>query len=242
MRMLRTGKHSPKLDYRTFHFPNYNAAMKPAPKTHDSLKRVLGKSTVDKMFPMDGNDVEGSCTICGRAHALTLFHGFIGKKLIPTAAQVHKRYRHLTGGEDTGLNMLDVLNDWRKSPFDREILKAFAKLDPKNHGHVKQAIAYFGCVYLGFQCQQNVIKDFDAGKTWTPGKLTEDGHCVVAAGYDPDRVAMLTWGAVQTGVWDWWDECVDEAYVLLPSEATHKGFAPGFDFKTLQTDLSAVTG
>lgn len=239
---MRFGKHAPKLDYRTFRFPNYNAALKPAPATADSLARVLGKSQVSQMFPMDGNDVEGCCTIAGRAHSVTLFHGFIGKKLIPSAAQVHKRYRHLSGGEDTGLNMLDVLNDWRKSPLDREVIKAFAKLDPKNHDHVKQAIAYFGCVYLGFQCQEAVLDDFNAGRTWTPGKLTEDGHCVVATGYDADTVSVLTWGSVQKGTWDWWNECVDEAYVLLPTEAQTKGFAPGFNFAQLQTDLAAVTG
>jgi hypothetical protein len=236
----RFGKHAPKNDYRTFLYPNYNVAMPSAPAAYDSLSRVLKNSAVTSMFPMDGNDVEGCCTIAGRAHCLTLFEGFIGKKSIPTKAQVHKLYRHLSGGEDTGLNMLDVLNDWRKNPFNGEILDGFAKLKVHNHDHVKQAIAFFGCVYLGFQCQEDVLTDFNAKKVWTPGKLTEDGHCVVATGYDADTIEVLTWAARQKGTWDWWDTCVDEAYILLPKEAETKGFAPGFNFTQLKTDLAAV--
>jgi hypothetical protein len=59
---------------------------------------------------------------------------------------VVKLYFHLTGGVDSGLNVLDILNYWRQQ-----------------------------------------------------------------------RVA---------GTWAWWDECVDEAYALLP----RPGFAPGFQF------------
>jgi hypothetical protein len=33
---------------------------------------------------------------------------------------------------------------------------------------------------------------------------------------------------------------VDEAYAILPPEAEQAGFAPGFNFAQLQTDLAAV--
>ena len=42
------------------------------------------------------------------------------------------------------------------------------------------------------------------------------------------------------GTWAWWDECVDEAYALLPTDAEKAGFAPGFNFAQLKTDLAAV--
>lgn len=237
---MRFGKHAPKNDYRTFRFPSYSAELAPAPAVADSLTRIKG--AVGALFPMDGNDVEGCCTIAGRAHVVTLFHAFIGKHTVPSAASVHRLYRHLSGGEDTGLNMLDVLNDWRKKPFDRETILAFAKVDHRNHEHVKQAIAYFGCIYLGFQVQEACLSDFNARRPWTPGKLTEDGHCVVATGYNADGVDVLTWGARQRGSWAWWDECVDESYVLLPTEAKTAGFVPGHNFKQLQADLAMITG
>ena len=37
-----------------------------------------------------------------------------------------------------------------------------------------------------------------------------------------------------------WDECVDEAYAILPPEAKKPDFAPGFDFAQLQADLDDV--
>ncbi len=50
----------------------------------------------------------------------------------------------------------------------------------------------------------------------------------------------LTWGSTQWGTWDWWDDAVDEAFVLLPAEAQNPKFAPGFDFTKLQRDLIQV--
>jgi hypothetical protein len=95
-------------------------------------------------------------------------------------------------------------------------------------------------VYLGFQVQQNCIEDFNAGKPWTPGPLLQEGHAVYAVGYDADTVTVLTWGSTQKGTWGWWDECVDEAYAILPPEAKSADFAPGFNIAQLQADLNDV--
>jgi hypothetical protein len=88
--------------------------------------------------------------------------------------------------------------------------------------------------------QENCINEFNAHRPWTPGKLTNDGHAVFAVGYDHKEVSVLTWGNTQMGTWAWWDECVDEAYALLPTDAEKAGFAPGFNFAQLKTDLAAV--
>ena len=69
--------------------------------------------------------------------------------------------------------------------------------------------------------------------------MTEDGHAVYAVGFDPNNVTVLTWGNTQQGTWAWWDECVDEAYAIVPPEAKDKQFS-GFDLAQLETDLNAV--
>ena len=61
-----------------------------------------------------------------------------------------------------------------------------------------------------------------------------------AVGYDKDGVTVLTWGNTQKATWGWWDECVDEAYAILPIEAKDAKFAPGFNFDQLKADLGAV--
>jgi hypothetical protein len=105
---------------------------------------------------------------------------------------------------------------------------------------VKQAIHLFGGVYLGFQVQRHCLEDFNARKPWTPAPLTHDGHAVYAVGYDKHGLTVLTWGSTQKATWEWWDECVDEAYAILPPQAKKADFAPGFDFAQLQSDLQAV--
>jgi len=149
-------------------------------------------------------------------------------------------YYHLTGGPDTGLNEMDVLNYWRVNKVSADQILAYVKIDPKNHTHVQQAIQMFGGVYLGFQVQQNCIQDFNNHKPWTPGPLLNEGHAVYAVAYDNNGVTVLTWGNTQQATWAWWDECVDEAYTILPPEAQKPGFAPGFNFAQLKADLNDV--
>lgn len=244
MSNYRFGKHPPKVDYRTLRFSNYLSASIAAPPPSDNvLTRVyqeLKTSDPAKLFPMDGNDTLGDCTIAALAHAITVYRGVVGKKKIVSKANVVKLYMHLTGGVDSGLNELDVLNYWRQNKVSGDEILTYVALSPKNHNHVEQAIHLFGGVYLGFQVQENCIQEFDAHQPWTPGKLTTDGHAVYAVGYDQNGVTVLTWGNTQQGTWAWWDECVDEAYAILPPEAEKAGFAPGFNFAQLQADLAAV--
>jgi hypothetical protein len=245
MPSYRFGKHPPRVDYRTLRFKNYlTAAIAPPPPSLNVLTRVydkLGTSDPSQLFPMDGNDTLGDCTIAGLAHATTTYRGLIGSRDIMSKQAVVKLYFHLTGGQDTGLNELDVLNYWQSNAVAGDKILAYASIEPKNHTHIEQAIQLFGGVYLGFQVQQNCVQEFDAHQPWTPGPLTNDGHAVFAVGYDAHGVTVLTWGNTQQGTWAWWDECVDEAYAILPPEAKDPRFAPGFNIQQLQADLNAVS-
>lgn len=236
---LRFGKHPKRSDYRTLRFQDYVLPQLPAPPpSFNVLGRVMSnlKDSVRELFPMDGNDQYGDCTIAARAHAVTVFRGLIGKSTIFPASQVENLYFQLTGGQDTGLDELTVLNYWRKNRGGEQLL-GYASIKPSNHQHIQQAIELFGGVYLGFQVQENAVQEFDARVPWTPGPLTQDGHAVFVVGYDPNGGTCLTWGNTQQFTWAWWDECVDECYALLPMEAAQPGFCPGFDVAKLQADL-----
>ena len=240
----RFGKHPPKVDYRTLRFANYAAGLAAPPASLTVLDRVykdLKTKDPTVLFPMDGNDTLGDCTIAALAHAITVYRGLTAtKKVIMSKQNVVKLYMHLTGGVDSGLNELDVLNYWRQNSVDGDKILSFVSISPKNHTHVQQAIQLFGGVYLGFQVQQNCVQEFDTHQPWTPGPLTSDGHAVYAVGYDQNQLTVLTWGNTQQATWAWWDECVDEAYAILPAEAKASDFTPGFNFAQLQADLSAV--
>jgi hypothetical protein len=244
MTSYRFGKHPPKRDYRTLRLRDYlSDKMAPPPASVDVLPRVYEKLNVNDptvLFPMDGNDTLGDCTIAALAHAVTTYCGLIGKKTIMPKQAVVKLYMHLTGGVDSGLNEMDVLGYWKKHSVSGDKILAYTSIDPKNHTHIEQAIQLFGGVYLGFQVQQNCVQEFNAHQPWTPGPLTNDGHAVFATGYDQNGVTVLTWGNTQKATWAWWDECVDEAYAILPPEAVKPDFAPGFNITQLKADLAAV--
>ena len=176
------------------------------------------------------------------AHATTVYNGLTKANVVMDQSALVKLYFQLTGGVDSGLDELKVLNFWQSTGIDAQKILAFVSIEPKDHAHVQQAIQLFGGVYLGFQVQADAQQDFEAKKPWTPGKLTNDGHAVYAVAYDQTGVTVLTWGNTQKGTWAWWDECVDEAYGVLPLNAQQAGFAPGFDFAQLEADLKLVAG
>jgi hypothetical protein len=242
---LRFGKKPPKKDYRTFMFQNYLKDSVPTPPISlDILKRVYTNIDPDDptvLFPIDKNDEIGDCTIAGMAHADTVWSALVGNKSIYPVDLVVRIYFHLTGGDDTGLAMFDVLEYFRKNVVAGEKILAYVSLNPHNHIHVKQAIMLFGGVFLGFQVQEKCLDEFRNKTPWKPGKLINAGHAVFATGYDTTGVNMLTWGNTQWGTWNWWDLCVDEAYVILPPEASNPEFAPGFDFDKLKSDLVEIS-
>lgn len=158
MPSYRFGKHPPKRDYRTLRFSSYATDKLAAPPAdYDVLTAVCQKLKVNdpaKLFPVDGNDTLGDCTIAALAHAETTYSGLIGQKKIMPRSSVVKTYYHLTGGVDSGLNELDVLNYWRQNQVGGDEILAFVSLDPRNHTHVQQALRLFGGVYLGFPCSR----------------------------------------------------------------------------------------
>jgi hypothetical protein len=243
-----TGKHAKHNDhkYRTLQFGDYVPPGLPEPPAASgNLARAyqsLGTTDATEVFPIDGNDVEGCCAIAGVAHFTTVFNAFVGRKVIPAAADVHALYRLLTGGGDTGLNLLSVMNYLRQNGYlGEKAIFAFVEVNPANLIHVKQAINWFGGLYTGMQVQANAQSDFLNGKPWQPGRLTHDGHLVISADYDETGLKELTWGNVEPATWPWEKQCCDEMYALLPQEAQDPSFCPGFDFAHLQADLQAVT-
>jgi hypothetical protein len=235
-------KHDPK--GRTLKMARYMTGLVEPPESFSNLEITygnLGYYNVAELFPMDGNDTYGDCVVAGAAHYLTLEHGRIKQRLIPTEKDVVKLYKKLSGCRDRGLVMLDFMKAWRKNAYLGHRIEAFGRVDFHNHKLVKQCIQLFGGIDLGFLVQNAAIQDFESQTPWTPGPSDGGGHCVVAAAYSPDYIWILTWGGVIKATWAWWDTQLDEAFVVLPPEAKEPGFAAGFDYAQLQADFNTAT-
>ena len=250
---MKFGKLAKRNDplYRTLKIEKYLPPFKalgPPPAATTNLARTYrafnaSGPTVAGIFPMDGNDTLGDCTIAALAHFATTARAFTGKRTIPTAAQVMLLYFQLTGGQDTGLDMLTVCNFIRQNSWLGEApILAFAEVDTTNETLIKQCISLFGPLYTGFQVQENCIQQFDAGGPWRAAPLTQDGHCVNLIDYLSDGLLLAeTWGGVIGATWPWQQECVDEAYGLIPAEAATPGYIPGLNITQLLADLKEVT-
>ena len=246
MTSLKFGRKAKRDDRfkRTLSFGDYVSSELAYPVSTNNLGKVYEKlkiSNISELFPMDGNDTYGDCTIAGLAHYITLMNGFCSNSVIPSQGDVINLYLTLSGGADSGLDMLQVMNYVRQNSFLREKpILAYVEVNPKNLVHMKQAISIFGSLYIGFRVQQNAIKDFRNGKPWTPGVLTNDGHCVLLVDYDATDFTALTWGSTEKGTYGWESECVDEVFCMIPAEAQDIRW-DGFDMAQLQGDLKLVT-
>lgn len=244
----RYGKLAKRNDYRTLRFSHYLMGEVPAPKPEiDNIARALTalkatEADIPTLFPMDCNQDLGCCTVAGKAHIQTLWNGFLGTKVIAPASLVKSDYFRQTDGQDSGLDLLNVLNDWHKNSFNGDQITAFAEVDPKNLDHVKLAIEMFGALYTGVQCTRAMDEQFNARLPWVAGPLIPDGHLIVTPKYTAaNAFTCFTWGSTQDMELSFWNECVDGCYAILPPEAMLPGFSPFFNSSQAAADLRLVT-
>src|SRR5512137_1798223 len=169
---LRFGKKPAIRDYRTFVLSSYlKDDIKAPPDNYDSKERVYKNIDPDDptvLFPMFANDEIGDCTIAGMAHGETIWSGLVKNKNIYPEDLVKKIYFSLTGGDDTGLAMLTVLDYFKKNIVLGEKIYAYMSVNSHNHTHVKQAINLFGGLFVGFQVQEKCIEEFINRTPWKP--------------------------------------------------------------------------
>jgi hypothetical protein len=199
-------------------------------------------------FPMDGNDRYGDCTMAAAAHLIQAWNAETGIELpVPTDAEVVAQYLKLSHGKDSGLVESRVLQDWLRTGLWGSKIVAYAPVNVHSLEALKQAVAYFGGVYVGVQVPKNAQSQFADERPWAlePGwqqQPIEGGHAIPILGYDEQWLYCVTWGAVQKISWDWWSTYGDEAWVILSEEFKKAGKIGGIDVATLQADLASVGG
>lgn len=243
MKLGMLGKQPAVFDERTLRLENYLNIPKlpPLPDTSDYFAKV-------SKFPMDANDRLGDCVVAGAAHMIQAWSANAGREAIIPEKTIVDTYFNLTGGADTGLNMLEFLNFWRKTGIAGHKIGAFAAIDPKNITSVRYANYLFGGVYFGFMlprsAQDQKIWDVPSGGARGDGALNSwGGHCVNGGVATPRMVKVGTWGAEQWATVNFVGTYCDEAFAIISLEwfgKTHKT-PTGLAWKELLADLKAVT-
>jgi hypothetical protein len=250
MSLYKLGKLHPKVDSRTLQFGAYlTPQLPPPPAAVDYTKPVAN-------WPMMGNDKYGDCTCAAAGHMIEEWTANTGReKTVPDQAIVHA-YKHFAGNNpDAGANMLDVLNYWRKTGIGGDKISAFAQLEPKNDVQLRDAVNIFGACYIGLALPDFAVPpDTDflqipwlvpaGGPVGNAASNPNNGHCVPAVAYDQRSIYVVTWGAIKSMSWQFYDAYMDEAFAVLSNDWINKkvGTSPsGFNMAALEQDLAAVS-
>lgn len=249
MPRYKLGKQRPKIDSRTLQFGAYlKKELAPPPATVDYAKPVA-------QWPMMGNDQYGDCTCAAAGHMIEEWTANTGpENILPDKAILHA-YKHFAGNNpDAGANMLDVLKYWRKTGIGNDKIAAFAQLEPQNDVQLRDSVNIFGAAYIGLALPDFAVPpntDFltipwvvpGTGPVGTAAPNPNNGHCIPAVGYDQRVIYVVTWGALKTMSWQFYDAYADEAFAVLSPDWINKkvGTSPsGFDMAALEQDLQDV--
>jgi hypothetical protein len=247
---MKLGKLPPKFDRRTLLLGSYlTRDLAPPPASVDYAKAV-------PRWPMMGNDRFPDCTCAAAGHMVEEWTANTGKVRILSDRAVLTAYEQLAGGKPgRGLAMLDVLKYWRATGIGGDRIHAFVQLQPRSEGEARDAVYLFGSLYLGLALPDFAVtpgSDFLAVPWVVPGSGPKgdaapnpaNGHCVAAVAYDARNLWVVTWGALKSMTWSFFQTYMDEAYAVLSLDwiSTRLGRSPpGFDLETLNRDLTRVS-
>jgi hypothetical protein len=251
---LKLGKHVARHDPRTLLLASYTTPALPAPPPVLNLAKK-----VKSPWGMMDNEQIGDCTCAAAGHLIMEWTASAQSKMftppdpqIVAAYSAITGYNPTTGANDNGAQELDVLNYWRQQGIAGHKIQAYMALEPANHTHVMDAVWIFGGCYIGVALPKSAQAQTSNKQIWSvppqgtggdgaPGSW--GGHAVPVVAYDSRSLTVVTWGALQTMTWGFWEAYCDEAYAILsPDYLKQKGgqtvAASGFNLQQLQVDLA----
>lgn len=156
------------------------------------------------------NDRYGDCTVAAKWHTVQHQSGFEKHKFIQSDENIKAEYFDYTGGQDSGLSLLDVLQPWKAGAHGGHQLAAYAEIPwtdrslsvAQSRKVLKQGIWLMGSAYIAVELPyalQNSAYDWrnvGTGADWRAG--TWGGHCVPILAYESVGGVLtfyiITWG------------------------------------------------
>jgi hypothetical protein len=221
-RAMKLGKRPPRRDPRVPVLARYTEAIA-LPSPPDNVDWYSKVAT----WPMMMNDAIGDCAIAGAGHAIEQWTTYANTTPRIFSDEEAQALYSIVGGyvpgnpaTDQGVVELDLLDWWRDKGISSDRLAAFAAVKWDDPVGVKQAIHWFGNLYLGLalplSAQQQEVWDVPReGAVGAAAAGSWGGHCVLAVGYDADGLTCVTWGALKRLTWTFLAAYADEAYALL---------------------------
>lgn len=234
------GRLPVKKDKRNIQFKDLLFKQLAAPSQYDVDKAM--KLIIDN--PMYGNDEYGDCVIAGRGHHTRRMEYKEQNKILQiTDQEILNEYFKETGGQDSGLIVLDSLNKWRQNGWiaggANYKIQAFSQIQPRDLNSLKQAIYLDLGVGCGIAFPDSAMDQFNKGQWWgvVKGATIEGGHYVYIVGYNAHGPVCVTWGRKQQMTWNFWKKYCEECYVMFDAKDSTKFI----NFSKLQELLEKIT-
>ena len=238
-------------DDRTLLLSNYLpelSKLPPLPQNYDWNAKA--QKSLSQVY---GNDTYGDCVVAATGHMIGRWTANAGKEVVFPEKTITDLYFKLTGGADSGLYLLTMLNYWRKHGVGNTApIGAYLQFNPRSQVEWNYATYLFGGAYLAFDLPLTAKTQIKNNQPWDvvdpslkgdsePGSW--GGHCIGSGKYASYGRVVDTWGLEQPCTNAFIGTYCSEAYVILTLDWFNAGHKTplGFDWKTMTADLTAVT-
>lgn len=222
------------------------------PKKLPPIPATFGRAN---LFPKNGwlmlaNDSYGDCTVAGAMHAIMAWNK-LGERHVPRFTDLDAKddYFTITGGQDTGADMVAVAKYWQRTGFrdakvNRHRIAAYLAGDPTKPENIAAGCYLFGVVGWGVEVPSSAQDQFTEGVPWdpVPGDTIEGYHFVPQIDRLPNgNDLIVTWGAAQEVTPKWRQAYLQEVVYYISEEEMADGETPeGFNMQALEDDLAIV--
>jgi len=245
---FKLGKLAPKLDSRNIKFQFILPVELPPPPPEYDVD-FDNQDIWPLPLPTWSNLTYGDCVMAARANMTLRLERLEQGGLIPlTEKEVVDEYFRESGGEDSGLYILDSLKSWRSEGWiaggQRLNIFAFAEINHRDHDQVKHGVHLLSGLITGAWLPKSCLDQIERKEIWSIVDGPDEragGHCMWVIGYTHTGPVFLTWGQRQVATWAWWDRYVDEVYGVIDAVDKFVANSP-LDIDKLQGYLNAIKG
>jgi hypothetical protein len=249
----RHARHDPRVPMLTKYLPV--KSLPPPPPRVDWYSEIAEWGVMK-------NDALSDCTCAAVAHVILQWTTYAspdpseGRRLsdedVVDLYEAVGGYNPADESTDQGAVEVDVLNYWLNEGVYGDRLAGYASLEVGNINEIKDAINWFGNVYVGLllpvTAQTQTVWSVAPGGVNGPGaRGSWGGHAVPVVGYDERGLICVTWGALRRMTYEFWSAYCDEAYALLSTDfikaagtSTSASSPGGLSWEELQADMQAL--
>jgi hypothetical protein len=246
---MKLGRVQSKYDARTLKLGDYvSVEHMPVPPARELVETTT-------TWPMLANDQFNCCTSAAAGHMIHHWTAANKDGIFLTDQDIIRAHAQLTGDRLMDcVSMLEALKYWRNTGIGAHRIHSFVQAHHGQADQLRCIVHLFGSAYIGLDLPRFACAGISTGwpaiewavpvqvATEDAVALPDMGHCVMAVGYGPDGVYVVTWGALKTMSWSFFEAYNVETYAVLSNDWVRDAQASptGFPFSKLHRDLHAV--